>query len=664
MSFSAQTQNSGHQPPNTSNSTTVWTQPSTPEQRRYYSKHAGERRVFGWITTIFQTAHGFIAFAAWSALYIWVFSRVPALLFLAPILACASLFALHVLFRTTWQTYWYDRLDDDPNTDSPVWVPAVILLLLWAAEYQGARMYLAGQVRPPEKQTTGLIDSMHATTVASFEQSYTNDQARIEAVYKAKESAATAPFDGRIRRLRAKSADTDAERRSIRGQIASLQAQRDAAIAPVQQAKAAELEKAYQHYSAAKTSETDRRSAAVAAVDAHNNKEVTRHDTELSSVGSYAWAISIGLLILIAGLSYRCVRINVKSGIIPLRNYTVLDAHGSLPERIWTAISDAINRRGLQFAVWMHRLLSPKQAITSFDGTVVAQPGTYNTPEGFHQRPATLPAGSPDSDLALRNKVAEKIMREAAAKKVVITPEMLQQEFEKAKTMNGTYKDTPLGEPKPSATPTPTAPAAEGDDEPRWINFFRNVFLSRLSAYDEAVAAGKPSQAEVYQNAINDPTDMNYRLGKRLGLAWGIDGGNIVVWRERNPARKVKLENLTKEALDGDPASGSRPAADEPEDLFKQNLTLFKQTIQPQTDPETGKVIGIRYKKAKSDDWVTYPYSQVKAYWTNYVARCEKSQSPANIEGLEKWEYALSLFDEGRAELKTRFDQQVKEVIL
>lgn len=654
MNVSVNPQNAGH---SQQNSTTVWTQPTTPEQKRYYSKHAGERRVFGWITTLLQAAHGAIAFAAWTAIYLWVFKAVPFMLPTAPFLAGATLVALHILFRTTWQTFWYDKLDNDPNTDSPIWVPAVILALLITLEVQGAKQYLAGQVAPVTEKGTDHIDADHATTAASIEQAYRNQVTSIQDLYKAK----TAPLDRQISAARARSADTDQERRQNRNRIAALQSQRDAILAE----KAAALEKALATATDERNRAVARRDQAVAGIDTHNAGELARYTAEMGSVGTYAWVLSVGLLFLIAGLSYRCVRINVKSGIIPLRNYTVLDAHGSLPERIWTAISDAINRRGLQFAVWMHRLLSPKQAITSFDGTVVAQPGTYNTPEGFHQRPATLPAGSPDAEQALRQKVAEKIMREAAAKKVVITPEMLQQEFEKAKVMNGTYKDTPLGEHKPSAvTPTLSAPAAEGEDEARWISHFREVFLAQIRAYDQAVAAGNPSQAQAYQMSVNDPTAPNYKLGKRLGLAWGIDGGNIVVWRERNPARKVKLENLTKEALDGDPASGSRPAADEPEDLFKQNLTLFKQTIQPQTDPETGKVIGIRYKKAKSDDWVTYPYSQVKAYWTNYVARCEKSQSPANIEGLEKWEYALSLFDEGRAELKTRFDQQVKEVIL
>ena len=653
MSFSAQTQNPGH-PPNTSNSTTVWTQPTTTEQKRYYSKHAGERRVFGWMTTILQTAHAAIAFAAWTAIYLWVFKAVPFMLPAAPFLAGVTLAVLHVLFRTTWQTYWYDRLDDDPNTDSPVWVPAAIFVLLIALEVQGAKQYLAGQVTPAEQKDTEHIEADHATTLASIEQAYRNHVASINDVYKAK----TAPLDRQISAARSRSADNDQERRQQRARIAALQAQRDQVLSE----KAAALEKALAVATADREKAGARRDQAISGIDTHNAGELARYTAEMGSVGTYAWVLSLGLLFLIAGLSYRCVRINVMSGIIPLRNYTVLDAHGSLPERIFTAFSDAINRRGLQFAVWIHRLLSPKQAITSFDGTVVAQPGTYNTPEGFH--PPTLPAGDAEEDQALRNKVAAKIMREAAEKKVVITPEMLQKEFDKARTMNGTYKDAPLGEPKPSATstPTPPAPAAEGD-EARWVKHFRDSFLMQLAAYDQAVRQGNASQAKAHQDTINDPTAPNYRLGKRLGLNWGIFEGQIYVWRERTPWIRVPLESLTVEALNTPLLPAEPPVAENDDDLFKQNPNLFKQKIRPQKD-ETGKVIGIQYQK-KSGEWTTYDYNTVKATWKIYQARADKGEVSAAVQdGLEKWEYALGLFDEGRAELENRFQEQVKTVVL
>ena len=264
MDFSPNQQNSGH----LHNSTTVWTQPQTDEQRRYYSKHAAEKRVFGWITTLLQTAHGAIAFAAWTAIYLWVFKNIPFMLPTAPFLAGGTLVALHILFRTTWQTYWYDKLDDDPNTDSPVWVPLAIIVLLLGAEVQGASKYLEAQVAPVAEKTTEQTDKEHATTVASIEQAYSNDVAAITDLYKAK----LAPIDRRIYSLRSRSTDTDDERRTNRRNIAAAQAQRDQVLTE----KAAALEKALATATDARSKAVARRDQALAVIDTHNAGELAR----------------------------------------------------------------------------------------------------------------------------------------------------------------------------------------------------------------------------------------------------------------------------------------------------------------------------------------------------------------------------------------------------
>lgn len=653
------------------NSTTVWTQPQTEEQRRYYSKHAAEKRVFGWITTIFQGAHGFIAFAAWTGIYIWLFQRIPFLIPVAPFLSGATLMALHVLFRTTWQTFWYDKLDNDPNTDSPIWVPLIIIIVLLAAEIRGFQEFLTGQIKPAEKQGTEQVHSEHATTVASLEQSYRNDCAAISATYKEKERASTLTYERQIRSARNRSADTPEERRERANRIAALERQRDQALAPVLSAKAAALEQALTAYNTSKNAATTRRDQAVAHIDTQNHGEDTRVQSERANVNTYAWVLSVALLLLIAGLSYRTVRINVKSGIIPLRNYTVLDAHGSIPERIWTAITDALNRRSLQFAVWLHRLFSPKDAITSFDGTVVAKPGTYNTPKGFFPPPSSHlqnpshPDSTP-SDEELRRKVADKILREAAAGRVVITPELLQSEFEAAKRSNGHYKDSPLGKHEPS--PAPSARPAEGhtvtppqqrhttptppdDDEARYIDLWKKMTIGLIQAYDKAILEGRPGEARALQDELNDPTGAPYKLGKRLGLSWGIYNGDIYVWRDRTPGIKIRLKDISPATLDAHTPTPSPSEASDDDEMFKQNVSLFKQNILPHTD-DAGRVIGIKYRK-KDGNWTAYDYNTVRGQWGIYLRRAQKGEvSQAVTDGLEKWEYAMSLFEEGRRELR------------
>lgn len=630
-------------------STTVWTQPSTESQRRYYSKHAGERRVFGWITTVLQTTHGFLAFAAWTAIYAWIFKMVPFLLPLAPILSGATLIAMHVLFRTTWETYWYDRLDNDPNTDSPVWVPVLIILCLLLAEVQGMQSFLAGQVKPVAERGTEGITQEHTTTLSAYEASYEKEKADIEAIYRQKEAAAGARFDRQIRSLVDKVSDTPADRAAKKRQVASLRAQRDAALQPVLAAKAEALEQAYQRHSKYKSSEFQRKTAIVAAIDSSNMAEQKRYHADMADTSTYSWAVSVLLLLLIGALSYRTVKINVESGILPTRNYTVLDAHGSLPERIWTALSDAINRRGLQLAVWLHRVLSPREAITTFDGTVVAKPGEYNTPAGV----LTVPAHVVDDDHTLRNKVALKIMAELQKNPhLQITEDVINQQMQLARTMNGTYASAPFdtgkkAEPAPApaqpaqVSPTP-APAAEIPYHERLSDWRRRV-LNLLRQHDEDYRAGRYAEAKAINASFSQPHNPIVVEGNRLNLEWAIVDGDFQV-RRRDRQHWTPLQNLSAEALNAPPANAD--IAQNDDDLFKQETELFKQTILPYTD-DAGKVIGVKYRK-EDGQWTTYDYNLCKGQHGIYLRRAAKEGSSlANRVGLAKWNYALSLFEEG-----------------
>lgn len=642
----------------------MWTQPANDEQRRYYSKHSPKRRVYGWIMTLLQTAHGFLAFAAWTSIYLWVFKAVPSMLFLAPVLSISTLFALHILFRTTWDTFWYDRLDDDPNTDSSVFLPGAIIALLLLAEVNGAQQYLAGQVKTPEKQHTADIEASHSTTLSAFEQAYKNDVAKIEDTYKSKERAATAYHDRQLRTLRSRRADTDADRRSIRSQITAAETARERDLAPVLKAKADALEAAYHNYNTAKTAELNRRSAAVADVDTHNRAETARYQSDMGNVSTYAWVLSVCLLALIAGLGYARVRINVKSGILPLRNYTVLDAHGSVVERFATAIGDAWNRRSLQAAVWFHKLLSPNGAVTSFDGTIVARRGTYNTPEGFF--PENFQPLEP-VPIKTEQQAAEEVLEKMRKNPTIrLTPAQIAAEVQLAQRTNGHYKDIPLaGKPEPSPAPVRPAegspiaqhaplryatPTPSDDDEARWIDFFKKDMLAQIAAYDAAIRANNPQQAKEHQDHLNDPSSPLYRLGKRHRLSWGIFDGHIYVWRTSTPGIKVPLEHLTPAALDGTTLSDAPAEITKDDDLFKQKADLFKQIIIPHRD-DNGKVIGIKYKKWKGE-WTTYDYNTVRGQYGIYQRRAAKGEvSEAVTDGLEKWQYAMSLFEEGRAEL-------------
>jgi len=446
MHYAPLSQQSGHLP---EKSTTMWTTPQTEEQRRYYSRHALKARNYSRMKLVFQILHSFLAFAAWKAIFDWAFTFVPALQPASPVLAGLMLYAMHSLFGITWSTYWYDKLDKDTRTDSSIALPILLFVVLLATEVTGGIKMFQGLVKPAEQRDVAVFDAHNSRTGETLEKQYSATKAEIAALYTEKAKAATLPFDNRIAALQRRRIDSEAERKSVNSQIAAIKRQRDQAAEPIAAEKAAALAEALADYKRKSARAYDVTEGQRSEALAHNTAEAERYQRERANAGALAWLISVVLLAIIAGLGYVRVHINVKSGIIPLRNFTVLDAHGSAFERIATAFGDAFNRRSLQLAVWFHRFLSPNHALQSFDGTVVATPGQYNTPKGvFTEHNTPAPPSDGESLGAAYAKVFDKIR---LINEVVpgYSPPMpvLNEELEKALTMNGKYKSAPWSDP-------------------------------------------------------------------------------------------------------------------------------------------------------------------------------------------------------------------------
>jgi len=397
----------------------------------------------------FQVMHAFLAFAAWQAIFAWAFEAVPQWQWLTGPLAIVALAAMHVLFGVTWSTYWYDKLDDDPNTDSGIALPALIIITLFLTEVYGASQFLKGMVKPPETIEVAKVDTGYKESTTGLEREYSARKAEIVAIFVERSAATALPYDNKIAALQRRRADSESARKSIAGQIATIKRQRAEALEPIAAERSTALANALAQYNTRSQRAYDVTEAQRTEVIGRNTEEQQRYEAEHGRAGSLAWLISAIMLGIIAALGYVRVRINVMSGILPQRNFTVLDAHGSFLERLGTAFGDAFNRRSLQFAVWFHGALSPKEAITTFDGTVVANPGNYNTPAGvITERNTPAPKTEGESMSEAYAKVFNKII--AINEQVPgYSPSMpvMKQELDKALTMNGSYKNAPWSDP-------------------------------------------------------------------------------------------------------------------------------------------------------------------------------------------------------------------------
>jgi len=445
MEFNSNPQHGGEK------TTVMWSQPVSSEQCAYFSKHAAKRRVYGVIMGILQMLHSALAFAAWSSLIAWGLGTFFDAPLLHSILAGIGLTTFHVLFRVTWSTYWYDRMDDNDKTDSSIFIPIIIMAILFGTEVFGARKFFEAAVKPAAiKSDTSLIQS-HGRLIASIDKQEANAKTSIVSAFDDRIKAAEAPFVNKITALKKRKTSNEADRKYIKAQIRSLEAQAQNASNPIKSEQADSVFALTTRFQKQRDANNGSLTVEKELLIHGNASEVSRESSEKRQAGTYAWIISAALLALISLLGYAQVRINVKSGILPLRNYTVLDAHGSAAERIWTAFSDAFNRRSMQFAVYIHRALSPKKAITSFDGTIVSQPGTYNTPKGFFPPPSKT----------VEQAVTEVLNKMAANPSVTLSEQDIKNEIALSLSSNGKYASMPLGKPIPS----PDKAKDEGNDK-------------------------------------------------------------------------------------------------------------------------------------------------------------------------------------------------------
>lgn len=368
---------------NTANSQTSvsrWTKPTSEAQTSYFSTHAPKLRVYGLVQTAIQVIWAAVSFVACKSLFDEVFSHIPALLWLSDYLSAFALIVLHVLLRTTYQTYWFDKLDDRTETDSSIILPLLIMAALVWLDYEGAKRFFTSQIEPPKHVSAAPLDSTHQAQTARLDVEYQAQKAEIESVFDGKEAAAVSALDAQIKRLERTRPIDEKDAAFIARKLNKLHRQRDDKTAPVEQAKADSIAAVYTSHQNRLARLDARRETLLAKVDSLNANEDARHQSDLASVDGNAWYLSLFFMLIFALLGYASVRINVKSGILPVRQYTDLDQHGSPLHKIWLAISDGGKRQLHRFAVWLHEALTADaKELTDFDGRVIVRGNNQDT---------------------------------------------------------------------------------------------------------------------------------------------------------------------------------------------------------------------------------------------------------------------------------------------
>jgi hypothetical protein len=370
-----------------------WSEPTTSEQIRYFNKHAAERKLFGWFLWAILAIWAIADFYGFKMLF--TESLPPALEWLKIPATIAILIALHLSLYTTATTFFFDKLDSNEKTDSTIWIPLAITVLMLFASREGSKAILQSMAPKASIATTTTVDQDKSAKLTAEKQNLDGDLAALDALYTDRVKSAAQPHKDAIARhrrsLNALKWDEKARRSTLLSNIRKEEEAMSAATARLLAEKSEKQELTMKRYEDAVALVTGSHTSAVQSIESANRLEVEAEETGRMAANRYSWLISILLAGLFWAVSYRWVAINVQSGIIPEYEFTEFDKAGGPASWLQTAVADAWRRQMFRFSVWLHATLSSgARDLKKLDGRVA-----FNDPGDFDHTP-TLPDGSDD----------------------------------------------------------------------------------------------------------------------------------------------------------------------------------------------------------------------------------------------------------------------------
>ena len=358
--------------------TTVWSQPATTEQKNYFSRMAGFRRTLTWVTVIFIGICIALDLSGAFALSAETIGRVTAVEWIVKGVPIALLTGLHIVAKKALETHFYYKWDADPQTNlHPVFFVLPYTVIIGIGIY-GSITLFKGFVAPVAAQNSTTADTRLSSRKSSADNTYDNSKKSLEETYKSKINAANQAANAAVAAQQKRRQQTPADRAVIAREIRKIEVGRQEKLAAAEVYKADGLQKHEAARNDAYAQADEDHHYETTGIKQHNEKENTRFEAETADSKKFAYAINLVFLILTIMLIIQKVRIDTKSGIFPIRQYTELDAHGGWISQAQTVFSDIFNLRMTQMLSAIHKVGAPKE-VKTYDGSVLFKREGHST---------------------------------------------------------------------------------------------------------------------------------------------------------------------------------------------------------------------------------------------------------------------------------------------
>ena len=350
--------------------TTVWSQPQTAEQKNYFSRMAGFRRTLTWVTLIFIGICIALDLSGAFALSAETIGRVISNEWIIKGVPVALLAGLHIVAKKALETHFYYKWDNDPQTNLHPAFFVLPYLVIVAIGIFGSITLFQGFVAPVQAKDNTAADQRLAERKSGADNAYNASKTSLEETYKSKVNAANSSANAAIAAQNKRRQKTAADRAVVAREIRKIEAKRQENLAAAEAYKAQQLEAYETTRNSAYAKADEDHQYETTGIKTHNEKETNRFEAETADSKRFAYAINFVFLILTIMLIVQKVRIDTKSGIFPIRQYTELDAHGGWISQAQTVFSDIFNLRMTQMLSAIHKVGAPKE-VRTYNGQVL-----------------------------------------------------------------------------------------------------------------------------------------------------------------------------------------------------------------------------------------------------------------------------------------------------
>lgn len=356
---------------------TQWTEPTTDEQKRYFAKKGRllnkYRSAIKWHSVLwllfafFGIRLGIAHLTEAMSLPTWL----PGLL------AFLLVVYVHDLLNESTENFCFDKLDNDPETNSSFWVPAMLILIVFFAERWGMQ-YLGEAYGYKAK----------AESVEPHTNTYTLQLATYRNVDHSAKSAAL-PYRSIINDLKRREI---AQKKKFTTLISKEQKRLDDAVAKVEQNRTKALSDAKADFEADKREAKGLKEVGITTVTAYNSKEMAKQSSSEAVTLWGSWIIAIGFVLVYVGLNWRMASMGSKAGVRPIHSVTPLDKYGGIGGWFLVTFKDIFRRQAVTMAAFIHRKgTAGTQILSDLDTTLAFGQSQYNTPS------PTPPPSHPDN---------------------------------------------------------------------------------------------------------------------------------------------------------------------------------------------------------------------------------------------------------------------------